>query len=121
MVSRQWWGVSEFGLKTPVSSLMDKVTNALKTPVVVFSKSYCPYCTMAKNALAKAGAKPLVFELDNMGNEGAEMQSAVANLSGIRTVPVVYVGGKCIGGGSDTEKLLKSGELAKLVAAAGTP
>lgn len=26
-------------------------------PVVVFSKSYCPYCTKAKNALNAVGAK----------------------------------------------------------------
>ena len=37
-------------------------------PVVVFSKTYCPYCTMAKKALADAGLKEYkLFELDERG------------------------------------------------------
>merc|ERR1712007_110886 len=35
-------------------------------PVVVFSKSYCPFCDMAKNALKQAGITDyLLIELEN--------------------------------------------------------
>ena len=36
-------------------------------PVVVFSKTYCPFCKMAKTALNKVGAKYALFELDERG------------------------------------------------------
>ena len=35
--------------------------------VVMFSKSYCPFCRMAKTALDQAGAKYATFELDERG------------------------------------------------------
>lgn len=34
-------------------------------------------------------------------------------MTGAETVPRVFLDGKCIGGGDDTEKLEKSGELEK--------
>ena len=44
------------------------VEEQIKNPVVVFSKSYCPYCKMAKQAIRDAGlANFLVIELDDRG------------------------------------------------------
>lgn len=34
--------------------------------VVVFSKSYCPYCTASKNLLNELGAKYTTLELDQL-------------------------------------------------------
>lgn len=36
-------------------------------PVIVFSKSYCPFCTMAKQALKNAGLKE-VIDFDSVEN-----------------------------------------------------
>lgn len=35
--------------------------------VVVFSKSYCPYCKATKSLLSEKGAKYWVAELDQIG------------------------------------------------------
>lgn len=35
--------------------------------VVIFSKSYCPYCKAAKKTLKEAGAEAFVVELDQVG------------------------------------------------------
>ena len=44
------------------------VEEQIKNPVVVFSKTYCPYCKMAKQAIRDAGlANFLVIELDQRG------------------------------------------------------
>jgi glutaredoxin 3 len=89
-------------------------------PVVVFSKSYCPYCARAKSALASTGVRGkdiVVHELDNMA-DGAAIQSALS-FTGATSVPRVFVGGKCIGGGDDTAALAASGKLKDLVKAAG--
>ena len=63
--------------------------------VLVFSKSYCPYCTKAKRALQKflAAAKIKVVELDER-QDGAEIQDYLAELTGGRSVPRVFVGGQ---------------------------
>ena len=86
-----------------------------------FSKTYCPYCTKAKNALRdvlgpRADASLTVIELDQRA-DGAAIQSALA-FTGATSVPRVFIGGKFIGGGDDTVALAKSGELLKLVNAA---
>ena len=54
--------------------------------VVVYSKTYCPYCTKAKSALANAGLKDYVLiELDEM-DDGAEFQDALQKITGARSV-----------------------------------
>jgi len=85
-----------------------------KHTVVVFSKTYCPYCTKAKNALKGIGADFEVVELDKR-DDGSEIQNALHKKTGQRTVPNVFVNGKSIGGGDDTARLAKSGELTKLI------
>ncbi|OQR77317.1 glutaredoxin-like [Tropilaelaps mercedesae] len=82
------------------------------SPVVVFSKTRCPYCTLAKEA------KYEVIELDGR-DDADEIQGVLGELTGARTVPRVFVGGKCIGGGSDTQQLDKDGTLEAMLKSAG--
>ncbi|CAK0805183.1 unnamed protein product [Prorocentrum cordatum] len=84
--------------------------------VMVFSKSWCPYCARAKGALAEEGVQFEALELDRLPpGEMAAAQRALAQLTGASTVPRVFVGGRCIGGGDDTVRMQKSGELARLL------
>ena len=87
-------------------------------PVVVFSKTYCPYCVKAKAALAPlvSGADVRIYELDEMDN-GAAIQQALA-FTGATSVPRVFIGGKFFGGGDDTAAGARSGQLKKLIDAA---
>ena len=45
------------------------VDEEIKKPAVVFSKSYCPFCKMAKAVLNEVGAKYTVHELDERGRQ----------------------------------------------------
>ncbi|KAG0378898.1 hypothetical protein BGX24_002453 [Mortierella sp. AD032] len=83
--------------------------------IVVFSKSYCPYCTKAKNLLAQLGANAYIIELDNVDN-GAAIQAYLAELTGQRTVPNIFISQKHIGGCDDLFKLEKNGQLKTLLA-----
>merc|ERR1719495_1384640 len=93
-------------------------------PVVIFSKTYCPYCKMAKKAITDAGVdlkdstKILVIELENM-SDCADIQDYLNSLTGARSVPRVFIKGKCIGGGSETKGFQDSGQLAKMLKDAG--
>jgi len=82
--------------------------------VVVFSKTYCPYSTKAKKALDSVGASYKVIELDARA-DGDSIQSALAELTGRRTVPNVFVHQRSIGGGDDTDALARAGKLKPLI------
>mmetsp|Transcript_21712 Transcript_21712/g.29839 ORF Transcript_21712/g.29839 Transcript_21712/m.29839 type:complete len:129 (-) Transcript_21712:41-427(-) len=89
-----------------------------ETPVLVFSKSYCPFCTKTKNAFEKAGIPYTLVELDHV-KRGPEIQAALTKLTGQRTVPNVFIGKQHIGGASDTLEGLASGKLGPLLKEAG--
>ncbi|KAL4919292.1 thioredoxin-like protein [Aspergillus aurantiobrunneus] len=72
--------------------------------VVVFSKSYCPYCKASKDLLTGLGAKYYALELDQ-AEGGSEIQDALQELSGQRTVPNIYIAQKHIGGNSDLQDI----------------
>eukprot|EP00730_Choanoeca_flexa_P019881 TRINITY_DN9726_c0_g1_i2.p2 TRINITY_DN9726_c0_g1~~TRINITY_DN9726_c0_g1_i2.p2 ORF type:complete len:116 (+),score=16.11 TRINITY_DN9726_c0_g1_i2:65-412(+) len=90
--------------------------------VVVFSKTYCPYCTRAKSALKDAGVKFDLIELDTGdvsrdGDEasGAEVQNVIKTKYSHRTVPAVFVKGKLLGGCDDTLAAIKNGSLKSML------
>ncbi|MED6120843.1 Glutaredoxin-C2 [Stylosanthes scabra] len=66
-------------------------------PVVVFSKTYCPFCVQVKQLFTQLGVTPKTIELDTE-SDGSEIQSALAEWTGQRTVPNVFIGGNHIGG-----------------------
>ena len=46
-------------------TLLDQIKTDIETnKVVVYSKSYCPFCKAAKSLLKESGAEPLIYELD---------------------------------------------------------
>lgn len=82
--------------------------------VVIFSKQSCSYCTASKQVFNSLGVQAKVIELDQRDDMTA-IQDALQRLTGARTVPRVFINGKCIGGNSETQKLKESGELQLLV------
>ncbi|XP_013613308.1 PREDICTED: glutaredoxin-C4-like [Brassica oleracea var. oleracea] len=82
--------------------------------IVIFSKSYCPYCRRAKSVFGELNQVPHVVELDER-EDGGSIQSALGETVGRRTVPQVFINGKHIGGSDDTVDAHESGELAKLL------
>jgi len=85
--------------------------------VVVFSKSYCPYCTSTKRAMAGLGlsSSPLFIELDEV-SDGTSIQDALASLTGQRTVPNVFVKGQHLGGNDDTQAAISGGQFKAMLA-----
>ncbi|KAK6363600.1 hypothetical protein TWF730_001024 [Orbilia blumenaviensis] len=75
--------------------------------VMVFSKSYCPYCRAAKTTLRDMNATFEVYELDNE-SDGSAIQDALEEISNQRTVPNIFIGQKHIGGNSDLQALKKT-------------
>ncbi|KAK9832794.1 hypothetical protein WJX81_001740 [Elliptochloris bilobata] len=89
-----------------------------KNKVVVYSKSYCPYCAQVKGLFNKLNVDYKLFELDQIA-DGQDVQNALHDVTSRRTVPQVFVDGKFIGGCDDTTGMYQSGELKTLLETAG--
>ena len=68
-----------------------------QTKVMMFSKSWCPHCTSAKDLLRDKSVRISVLELDKR-SDGDQLQTALQAKSGQRTVPNIYINGDHIGG-----------------------
>jgi len=82
--------------------------------VVVFSKSYCPFCKKTKNLFLDLNIDAKVYELNDMDN-GSEIQDELLSMTGQNTVPNVFVKGEHIGGNDDTQAASKSGKINELL------
>ncbi|RWA06639.1 hypothetical protein EKO27_g8461 [Xylaria grammica] len=84
-----------------------------RSPVVIFSKTYCPYSKKAKGILLEKyiiEPAPYVVEL-NEHPLGSKLQALLAEKTGRKTVPNIMIHGKSVGGGDeiaglDTRKTL---------------
>lgn len=87
--------------------------------VVVWSKSYCPYCTQTKELFRSLDVSDVaVHELDRLpGPRGRQLQEELHRMTGQRSVPNVFVRNRHVGGNDDTHRAHRSGELARLLRA----
>lgn len=95
----------------PAQYVLDTIK---KEKVVIFSKTYCPYCTMAKEQFKKLSFPFFVVELDNR-DDSNELQDVLGEMTGARTVPRVFIDGKCVGGGTDVKRMYEDGSLKALL------
>uniref|UniRef100_A0A8C8A7W7 Glutaredoxin-2, mitochondrial n=1 Tax=Otus sunia TaxID=257818 RepID=A0A8C8A7W7_9STRI len=82
--------------------------------VVIFSKTTCIYCKMAKKLFEGMNVNYTAVELDRSTN-GSQFQDILEQMTGGRTVPRVFVNGTFVGGATDTQKLHEEGKLLPLV------
>ena len=81
--------------------------------VVIYTTSYCPYCTGAKAFLR---AKHVKFEEIDVTDDPAK-RAEMERLSQRWTVPQIFIDGRPIGGYDDMRQLDVSGKLDPLLAA----
>ncbi|KAL2340504.1 hypothetical protein Fmac_008444 [Flemingia macrophylla] len=95
-----------------VGKFVDETISSHK--IVIFSKTYCPYCKRAKAVFKELNQVPYVVELDER-EDGSKIQDIMTNIVGRRTVPQVFINGKHLGGSDETVEAYESGQLAKLL------
>ena len=84
-------------------------------PVVIYTKSTCPFCHAAK-ALLRSKAAP--FEEIGVDGDRAAQAAMAAKANGRRTVPQIFIGDTHVGGCDDLHALEATGELDALLAGA---
>ncbi|EXJ86225.1 hypothetical protein A1O1_06595 [Capronia coronata CBS 617.96] len=104
-----------------------------KSPIIIFSKSYCPYSKRAKALLLEKytiSPAPYVVELDWMNSPvpkppgeddgdddapvptlGRKIQDLLVSLTGRRTVPNIMINTQSLGGSDDLAHLHSEGKL----------
>ena len=80
--------------------------------VVVYSKTYCPYCVRAKNLL---DGKNVPFE-EIMVDSDPALFADLKKKSGMLTVPQIFIDDKLVGGYTELAALEDKGELDPLLA-----
>ncbi|KAL5390638.1 hypothetical protein DPSP01_001713 [Paraphaeosphaeria sporulosa] len=88
-----------------------------KSPIIIFSKTYCPHSRKAKHILLQTydiDPAPYVVELDEHPI-GLKLQEVLADTTGRRTVPNVMVLGQSIGGGDQMQELDETDTMAETI------
>jgi len=93
---------------TSLESLIDKY------PVIVFSKSTCPFCIELKRMLSTYGVHYQCVELDQT-NKMKEYQLELKDKYGISTVPALFVDKKLVGGCTAAKELEFKGDFQNLI------
>ena len=78
-----------------------------EAPIVIFTIYGCPFC---QNSVKFLKQNNLPFKAINIGNN-AKMMTNLAQSTGWKTVPKVFVKGIFIGGYNELMQLAESGEL----------
>ena len=77
-------------------------------PVLVYTTDYCGYCVSAKALL---NSKNIPFEEIDVSKDQA-LRLEIAQRSGRRTVPQIFIGDESIGGFMELKALSDNGQLA---------
>lgn len=81
--------------------------------VVIYTKSWCGYCTRAKQLLARKGVP---FTEVEISDDEALRDEMVERAGGRTTVPQVFIGDTHVGGCDDLYRLEGEGRLDALLA-----
>lgn len=81
-------------------------------PVLIYTTSVCAYCDAAKKLLRSLNVE---YEETKLDGKDALRQKLSQENNGWRTVPMIFIQGKFIGGFDDLNKLHKTGALQKFL------
>jgi glutaredoxin 3 len=82
-------------------------------PVLMYVKSWCPYCTQARELLKRKGVSVQEIDVEAQPAACEEM----IRRSGRRTVPQIFIGEHHVGGSDDLHELESAGGLDALLQA----
>ena len=79
--------------------------------VVIYSKTYCPYCVRAKSLLSGKGVSFEEIMVDSKPELFAELKAK----SGMMTVPQIFINDQLVGGYTELAALESEGKLDPLL------
>ncbi|TVR05881.1 MAG: glutaredoxin 3 [Salinarimonadaceae bacterium] len=89
-----------------------------RSPVIIYTRSWCGYCAAAKSLLSGKGVAFEEIDIEAVSGARAQM---IKRAGGRTSVPQIFVGDTHLGGFDDVSALERRGGLDKLLAGERTP
>ena len=97
----------------------DEVTGNAEEPVVLFALEWCEFCWSVRKMFADYEIPYRAVDLDSVayqdGNKGGNIRKVIEQRTGLKTIPQIYVGGKHVGGASETFDAIKDGDFQNML------
>jgi cysteine synthase A len=88
-------------------------------PVVLFALEWCEFCWSVRKMFARLGIEYRSIDLDSVeyqrDDRGGRIREVLADLTGARTIPQIFIGGRHIGGCTETFDSWRSGAMKRLL------
>jgi glutaredoxin 3 len=85
----------------------------MKKEVIIYTKSYCPYCVKAKQLLE---IKRVAFQEIDLTHDEIKLSEMLSKANGRKTVPQIFIGDYHVGGCDDLYELNEQNKLDGLLA-----
>ncbi|HJW47573.1 MAG TPA: glutaredoxin domain-containing protein [Lysobacter sp.] len=106
-----------------VEGFVAQVLADREQPLVLFALEWCEFCWSLRKLFATCGIPYRSVDLDStayqQGDRGGQIRAVLAQRTGSKTIPQVFVGGEFIGGCTETLDSFKDGRLQRLLAEHG--
>ena len=90
---------------------MNDTAKALAAPVLMYARSWCPYCDRARELLTHKGVAFQEIDIETQPGQREDM----IRRSGQHTVPQIFIGDRHVGGWDDLYALDAAGGLDPLL------
>jgi cysteine synthase A len=92
-------------------------------PVVMFALEWCEFCWSVRKLFARLGIEYRSIDLDSVqyqqDDRGGKIRGVLAELTGARTIPQIFIGGQHIGGCTDLFDAWRQGAIQRGLEQAG--
>jgi len=92
-------------------------------PVVMFALEWCEFCWSVRKLFARLGIAYRSVDLDSVeyqaGERGGNIRAVLAERTGARTIPQIFIGGEHIGGCTELFDAWREGSVQRRLAANG--
>jgi len=97
----------------------EKVTSDKKEPVVLFALEWCEFCWSVRKFFTAAGISYKAVDLDSVEYQkndlGLKLRAVLADKTGLKTIPQIFVGGEHIGGATEAFDAWNDKKMQKLL------
>jgi len=111
--------------ETPAAAPADAVDLVRQTisdadqPVTLYALEWCEFCWSVRKMFARYEIPYRSVDLDSVayqeGNLGGRIREALAEMTGARTIPQIFIGGEHVGGATDLFDAARDGSLQTLL------
>ncbi len=88
---------------------------------MLFALEWCEFCWSVRKLFAAYDIPYRSIDLDSVAyqkdNQGGKIRKAIEQRTGLKTIPQVYVGGKHLGGATETFDAIRDGSFQQLLEA----